>query len=510
MAATSDKDIPLINGLLSPQVYNHPTEHITLHQTHISWVLCTGPFAYKLKKPVNLGFLDFSTLARRLHFCEEELRLNKVLAPELYLAVVKITGPAESPQIDGDGAAIEYAVKMIQFDNNQQFDRLLPLNQLEAHRIKELAEKISAFHETTEKNLDADWSAPEKVHNPVQQNYCQAIELSQSSTIKTRLQVLLNWHNQQYALHEDLILRRQASGYIRECHGDLHLANIALINNNVVIFDRIEFDINLRMIDIVSEIAFLLMDLEAHQQHGLAYNFINHWLALTGDYTGLNLLTYYKAYRAMVRAKIALISDDLSQFTSYLDLTETYTSLRGQTIIITHGLSGSGKSSVTKLLAPQLQAIVVRSDIERKRHFSARGDTLYSEETTRDTYRHMTMACSGIINAGYNAILDATFLQKEQRQLFLSLAEKLGVHCIILDCYAPVAQLEQWIIERSQRNDDPSDATVAVLHHQLHTRDALRQDEHRHCISIDTSKAIDIDALATRIINRTKTNEIKS
>jgi len=492
----------IIQALLDARAYDHVTHDIHVLETHISWVVCTGTYAYKIKKPVDLGFLDFSTLEKRRYYCHEELRLNKLLAPELYLDVIAITGTPESPHVNGREPAIEYAVQLKQFDADNQLDKLLAAGKLEERHIDELVQTIIDFHTKTRRiELTGD-DRIAATHAPVLENYLQVNNYELSPDQYVRLNILKQWHDAEFFRLKRLIEQRFNDGFIRECHGDLHLGNIVVFQNRIRLFDRLEFDEQLRSIDVINDIAFLLMDLEAHEQYGLAHRFLSAWLLHCGDYTSLYMLNYYKAYRAMVRAKVAIIQGKETDFQRYLNLAESYAKEHPTALLLTHGLSGSGKSTIAHSLAPLINAFISRSDVERKRHLQDVYPELYGTEATRHTYTLLASAAEAITNAGYNAIVDATFLKQQQRQAFLDLAHRLGIPCIILDFQAPRKLLEQWIRERRQAGVDVSDATLAVLDQQIREQQPLVSDERLISLVVDTSRDVDIATLANRVQSR--------
>ncbi len=512
---------PLIRALLQdPARFDHPVAKLTLVETHISWVILTGDYAYKIKKPVDLGFLDFSTLALRRHYCEEELRLNRRLAPQIYLAVVAITGTPDAPRLGGAGTAFEYAVKMRQFDPDQQFDRLLARQELTGDHMDTIAHQVSVFHEgAAVAPMDSAYGTLEAVWHPVAENYEQILPFLKDGGEIARLEALQCWFQSQRARHEARFLERKAQGRIRECHGDLHLANIALFRDEVVIFDCLEFNDRLRWIDVINDAAFLVMDLESRARRDLAFRFLNDYLHHGGDYEALPLLPYYLAYRAMVRAKVACIRltqpglDEgtrhriREEFRTYLSLAEGYARPTRPALLITHGLSGSGKTTVTQPLLEGLGAVRIRSDVERKRLFgldgSARkaappGQDIYSAAASGRTYRRLAELAATVIEAGYPVIVDATFLKRAERESFRQLAARLGVPFVILHCHAPLPLLRQWIRERQATGSDASDADLAVLEHQLASQEPLAGEETRWVMDIDTEHPLDAAALARR------------
>ena len=372
---------PLIRALLeNPHCYDHAVTKLELIETHISWVILTGVYAYKIKKPVNLGFLDFNTLALRQQDCCEELRLNLRLAVDFYLDVVAINGTADAPRISGVGETLEYAVKMRQFSPDATLDKLAVRGELCESHIDALAARIAHFHadECDTASADSGWGEPETIAQPVAENFqILATRLTDATEIQL-LTELQNWTADELARLIPLMRERKCGGWVRECHGDLHLANVAWVNGKPVIFDCLEFSPALRWIDEISEVAFCYMDLLHRHEHALATRFLNMWLEASGDYEGVGLLRYYAVYRALVRAKVtalrlAQITDVLdlqsirSELTSYLQLAKQLTLSAAPQLWITHGLSGSGKTTLSQKLLQKHGLIRLRSDVERKR-----------------------------------------------------------------------------------------------------------------------------------------------
>ncbi len=512
---------PLIQALQDPACYDHPVQDIQVIETHISWVLLSGPYAYKIKKPLNLGFLDFSTLKKRHHYCHEELRLNSRLAPDIYLDVVNITADALHPQINGTGEAIEYAIRMKQFPQQAQLDRVLAEGKLEARHMDIIAEKIAYFHAHIDHADDSsDFGRPEGIKARCMGNF-DLIEthIKEDSDIRS-LEALRQWTDTQFHRLHDEMMSRKANGFIRECHGDLHLRNMALIDDNILIFDCIEFNDDFRWIDVISEIAFTVMDLQDRGHGKLAYRFLNRYLEITGDYSGLTLLPYYLLYRAMVRAKVDCIrafqdgipdkerQSILEEYRSYIRLAEIYTRPQTAALFITHGLSGSGKTFFTQSILEHLPAIRIRSDIERKRLFDIETnsntnagvqDGIYSLDASRQTYNRLAELARVPLNAGYHTIVDATFLRCEQRQQFRDLAEQLGIPFVILDFHAIENILRERIIARQAVGKDASEADIEVLEQQMASIELFSEDEIIHCITIDTMAPFDITDFLRRL-----------
>jgi hypothetical protein len=497
---------PLIRSLHDPACYDHAAGPVRLIETHISWVLLTGEFAYKVKKPLDLGFLDFSSLSKRLHACCDEVRLNRRLAPEIYLDVVPITGTPAAPRINGSGETFEYAVKMRQFPPDATLDRLDAEGGLTAHHVEAIAATLARFHleGCARAPADSPWGSPEKVWQPVAQNFAQISPRLDDPTDRQGLDALQRWSEAEHARLAPLMAARKRDGFVRECHGDLHLGNLAWVDDQLLVFDCIEFNPELRWIDIQSEVAFCTMDLLQRGHADWAWLFLNAWLEQTGDYAGLALLRYYAVYRALVRAKVAAIRTSqtagperdaaLAGVRTLLGLATALTRPRPVRLDITHGLSGSGKTTVTRKRMQTEGAIRLRSDVERKRlagldalakSGSGVGQQLYAADATRRTYNHLARLAGEILDASWPVIVDATFTSRWQRDLLREAARTRKVEFRILDFPVPVAILRERIVQRSREGKDASEADLAVLQHQLDTEEPLGADERADIASID-------------------------
>lgn len=511
----------LIDALRESSLYPHSAEHWQLIETHISWIVLSGAYAYKIKKPLDLGFIDCTTLDRRKFFCEEELRLNSRLAPELYLAVVPITGTAQKPQLGGPGKAFEYAVKMRRFPSQALLSDVVANGRLQPSHIDQLVVKVADFHSKIPAAETAShYGKPEHIHAPVRQNFVQIRERIEHQQHFKWVATLEAWADSEYQRCYRYFESRKQQGFVRECHGDMHLGNIALIDNVPVIFDGIEFNAELYWVDVISEVAFLFMDLEDHGKRDYAYRFLNGYLELTGDYSGLQVLRYYLAYRAMVRAKIAIIRhsqspegerQDLarSEFERYMQLALRYTQPQAPFLLITHGLSGSGKSTLSAPLAERLGAIRIRSDRERQRLLGkGKGPNeaakiaagVYSADATSHIYTVLEGLAAEVLEAGLPVIVDATFLTRSQREPFRVMATRVGVPLRILNFYADPAVLRQRIAVRQREGRDISEADVSVLEHQLANYAGLDDDEQSDTLLIDTNEPCNNDEVASQLM----------
>jgi uncharacterized protein len=485
-------------------------KRVTAIETHISYVLLTGAYAYKIKKAVDFGFLDFTTLAARRFFCEEELRLNRRLAPELYLEVVPITGSIDAPRMGGDGPALDYAVKMREFPQGALANRLLARGELGAADIDALAAAVARFHGTVEMAAPgAGFGAPERVYRTTQDNFRTLRPLVDDPAERAAIDALAMWTEREYRARHGSLLRRVEEGFVRECHGDLHLGNIARVDGALAIFDCIEFNPGFRWIDVMSEVAFTVMDLDYRGHAGLAQRFANAYLECTGDYGGVAVLRFYLVYRALVRAKVARLRavqlgpgeaqrGALEEYRDHLRLARGYAESAHPAIVITHGLSGSGKTTLSQALLETIGAVRVRSDVERKRLHEAdkRGrhgidDGLYANAVTEATYRRLAEASRATVAGGFVALADAAFLKRWQRDLFRDLARTLGVPFAIVDFAASVATLRERVARRCAAGTDASDADLAVFEHQLQTQDRLAADEMREVVRYDADAPLE-------------------
>jgi len=511
----------LIAALARPEAYPHPVEAVRIEETHISWVLLTGDWAYKVKKPVNLGFLDFSTLGARKYFCEEELRLNRRFAPEIYDSVVTIAGSQEQPRIGSGAPVLEYAVKMRQFPQDALAGRLLERGAVTPADIDRLADAIAGFHAAAAPVPgDQPYGTPQNVLVPVMENFHQIRAAVDASMDRAALRALEIWSTGEFQRLRARFAQRRDEACVRECHGDLHLGNIVRIGDRLVPFDCIEFSPGLRFIDVMSEAAFLAMDLTHRQRPDLAWRMLNRYLEATGDYGGLDVLDFYRVYRALVRAKIHAIraaqlaacrhdtNELLAGYRGYVDLAARFTRPRRAALLITHGLSGSGKTTATQPLLEALGAFRVRSDVERKRLHglpalaatqSGVGAGIYSPAATTATYEQLRNLARSIVKADFPAIVDAAFLKRAERDAFRGLAAELAVPFLVLDCRAPEAALRERVAAREREGRDASEAGLAVLEHQIAAAEPLAPDERAHAIPAGDDPAAQARNIARKL-----------
>jgi hypothetical protein len=500
----------LIAWLSQSEHYPHPCNKIERIETHISTVFLTGEFAYKLKKPVNFGFLDFTPLDARKTYCEMEVNLNRRSAPDLYLEVQAIyRHPTDTPSFSFQaqpGLQIaDYLIKMRQFDPNKVLSRYLEQQPLSDTQQHQLAQAIADFHQQADVVAEqAYWGSSACVLEPMSDNFPSLLALAQQlnrSDLSQRLKQLAHWTELQHALLAPLIEQRKQQGFVRACHGDLHLDNIALLNGQPTLFDGIEFNEQFRWIDTLSDLAFLLIDLDARRLPKLAAAVLNHYLRLTGDYAGLLLLRFYQTYRALVRAKITGLrylqldpTDSqacqacLNTLFNYLDLAEhyAYQHLNQPTLYLMQGISGSGKSTLAHQIHQQTGALVISSDLERKRLYGIAPTErlapnerakLYNGAMNHATHQALYQACQSALQAGLSVVADATFLQHKHRQRFIELAHRLHGRYLTVSIQPDAHLAADWIEQRQRQNQDPSDADQRVMQNQLAYFEAPSDDE---------------------------------
>jgi aminoglycoside phosphotransferase family enzyme/predicted kinase len=513
----------LIRGLENPAVYEHAVTELRVIETHASWVILTGSWVYKIKKAVDFGFLDYSTLEKRKSNCQEELRLNRRFAPHVYIDVIAIAGTFERPSLQAGGEPIEYAVRMKQFPQSGLLSTLAARHALTAEHIDALAVLVPAMHAAVSiADKHSGYGLPDDIHHWVMENFDHIRPALREPQQRQQLDTIEHWCREEFDNRQILLEQRRCDGFVRECHGDLHLGNLAIIEGDITPFDGIEFNLQLRWIDVISEVAFLVMDIHDRGYPRLSCRLLNAWLQHTGDYSGLTLLRYYLVYRALVRAKVAILrqtqakstldeQDAWYEYASYMELASRYVKPPLPVLIITHGVSGSGKSFYATRLAEQLGAIQVRSDLERKRLYGypAGADTqsgikagLYSSAASERTYEQLAVLAGKVIGAGYPVIIDATFLQFARREQFRLLAGSLAVSFVLLHFDADMDTLSARIRSRQAAGEDPSEAGIEVLEAQLDSQDRLAPAEMADVISVELSRGLSADKLTGQLAGK--------
>ena len=468
-----------------PQTYDPLPATVERVDTHASSVFLAGSFAYKVKRAVKYPFLDFSTLDKRRAACLNELRINTRTAPQLYLEVVPITaGDDGALSLGGKGEVVEWVLRMRRFDQSKLYDRMASEGRLGLEAMKPLAEIIAAFHDSADRVLTADQSV-----RPL-----ELVLLDNEGAFAANPEVippqaageLARASREVLAALAPLLRGRARGGYVRHCHGDLHLRNIVEIDGAPVLFDAIEFDDSLATVDVLYDLAFLLMDLGKRGLGVHANAVLNAYLdhdGSTGNLVGLAALKLFLSMRATIRAKVELLRAGTiagieavaarDEGRAYFDLAGKFLARRCPRLVAIGGLSGSGKSAVSRAIAPQISAfpgaVHVRSDIARKRLFGVDfaeklPDVAYAPHVSDLVYAACRKRAKLALEAGQAVIVDAVHARPEERQALVILAKNLGVPFTGLWLEAPREMMRERI---ASRQGDVSDATIAVVDQQL-------------------------------------------
>lgn len=497
-------DNRLITRMQQSSFYPHAVaKNIELIQTHASYIFLTGEYAYKVKKNVNYGFLNYSTLAKRKHFIEAELQLNRKISPELYLEVIPISDRDGEFMLDSSDNIVEYALKMRAFPQEDLFSNLVNEGKLSCDRLIELGKIVAQFHQSAETNeYISSFGTVEKINIAFQENYEQSEKYI--GNVQTKEQFTATKAYTDYFLTErqNLFADRIEQNKIKECHGDLHLKNICLWHDKIQLFDRIEFNESFRFVDTMYDVAFTVMDLEAREKPGFANAFLNSYLEHTGDWTGLLLLPLYSSRQAYVRAKVnSFLLDDPN--ISEADLQEAkkaasdyyrqayqYTQSKSGSLILMSGLSGSGKSTVAKEIARNKGAIQIRSDAVRK-HIAGISldesgtDSIYTPKMTQKTYDRLLELGITLAKEGYTVILDAKYDRIALRQPVIAQAKVNNILLNVVHCTAPIEVLRDRL---NQRQGDISDATADLITSQRAKAEAFTTAEQAYVTTVDTSR----------------------
>lgn len=492
----------LIHTMQKLDFYPHSvTSKIQVIQTHISVVFLTGNYAYKIKKNVNFGFLDYSTLEKRHHFVQQELQINQLIAPDIYLEVLPISQVGDRLILDNNENVIEYVLKMAEFPQSSLLTNLLEKGELKDFHLRELGEAVANFHQQTNTNeYIKSFGTIEVIKKSIDDNY-------QATQKYIGIAQNLEHYQQTRQFTDKFLIEKQAifetrclKDKIRECHGDLHLNNICYWQNKIQLFDRIEFNESFRFVDVMYDIAFTIMDLDVRKRQDLSNIFLNTYLEKTGDWKGLQVLNFYLCRQAYVRAKVtSMLLDDpnIDNFDkenaqqtakNYYNLAWQYTQDSQGKMVVMSGLSGSGKSTVANYIAPKINAIHLRSDAIRK-HLAgiplnqAGDNSLYTAEMNQKTYQSLLDLAIVLVNQGFSVILDAKYDRFHWRSPVIETAEKMGISLKILYCQASLETLQTRLKERQ---NDISDATSDLIWQQQANTDTFNEKEQPYIISMNT------------------------
>jgi hypothetical protein len=504
----------LLDTLTNPQFYPHRPESVDVIQTHISYIFIAGDFVYKVKKAVNFGFLDFTTLDKREYYCREELRLNRRLAPAVYLDVLGFKEDEQGGLTWGKGGdAVEYCVKMKKLPQDRMLKQRLAEGKVDGSVMENVARKLAAFHAQAQTGGKIDvCGGIETIRFNHDENFNQTaryinhtIRAHHYDFIKAYIYGFLDQHG-------DLFKERVAAHRIRDGHGDLHIEHICLAEDDIAIFDCIEFNERFRYADVAAEAAFLAMDLDYNGYETHAKTFVDAYVAATGDTAIPILLNFYKCYYAYVRGKVTSFRLD-DQGTNpegkreirrmarkYFDLAYTYAArLEKPTLILITGLMGTGKSALGRRLAPRLGAEIIRSDVLRKemlrinpteRHPDAFGEGIYNDDVSRQTYDKALDTAREKLRAGQSVIIDASFKRRAERMKACEAAKNMGCPFFIIECRCPDAVAKERLERRTLNRAEASDGRWDIFEAQKKDFDAITEFPEAVHIICDTSQTL--------------------
>jgi aminoglycoside phosphotransferase family enzyme/predicted kinase len=484
----------LIAAMMRPDFYPEHPPSVELRQTHISWVLLAGDFVYKIKKPLSFSFVDYSTLARRRHFCEEEVRLNRRLSHGVYLGVVPIVTRDGGFAVGDDeshkaGRVAEYAVKMRRLPEYRMLDRLVAEHKADREMIRRLARRLAAFH--ADAAVEPSRGGPAAVWKMFADNFEEIRRLPEGTIGADELGALERYCRAFIANHWALLGRRAAAGRFREGHGDLRCEHVCFADGGLEIIDCVEFNQRLRYGDVACDLAFLAMDLERLGAPALAHELVSAYAEASGGDDELpTLMPLYKCYRACVRGKVEALKAKehdvppgerekaIALARRYFKLASQYAQHTRPGLIIVCGMSATGKSTLASRLAGQTGFAVLNSDVIRKTlagiapTTSARTDWnegVYDDRSTQRTYSEMLARARTELRAGRGVIADATFRDPHHRRMFVELAGEAAVPILFVECRAGETEVMRRLADRDRKRGSVSDATPAIYIRQRET-----------------------------------------
>lgn len=498
--------------LKNPRIYGTDVKSVKILQTHISYVVLTGRYAYKIKKPVNLGFLDFSTIEKRKYYCEEEVRLNRRLCPTMYLDVVRLTKKNDDLEIDGNGEVVDYAVKMMEFPQRFIMTNLLEKETINEEAIRSICSLLVDFYKSGEHAQKIDrYGAISSIKKNIDENFLQTKSYV-DSIIPQDVYQYIKEVSCLFFNNKNIFRQRVKDGRIRDCHGDLHTGNIVLFDK-IYIFDCIEFNKRFRYIDVAADIGFLAMDLDFLNYPFLSSYLIHTYIELSEDKNILDVLNFYKCYRAYVRGKITCFTLDdptidkknrntmIGTARKYFDLAHYYARLfsldlrrdKSPLLFVVCGLTGTGKSTIAGKIGIDYHGQVVNTDIVRKdianidryeQHHDAYTTGLYTPEKINSTYRAvMEKAQTALLTHGI-CIVDATFQKRHFRDMVRKVAKRTKAHLLFIQCICKEEEIKQRL-EKRLKKKSVSDGRWEIYLQQKESFEPLTSDEDH--IIVDTS-----------------------
>ncbi len=492
----------LVAAMSNPDFYPKPRAAIQHKETHISHVFFAGDLVYKVKKAVRYSFLDYSTLGKRHHFLNEELRLNRRLAPSVYLAVVPIIFDGACWQLGGGGTPVEYALIMRRLPEKGMLPFLLETHQVTHEMMHELAEILARFHGNAEKTKGIDASRyPRVVEKQWNENLADLEPFQDGLLDRDTLMALGDFGGTFIQNERDLLKRRVEQGWVREVHGDLHCEHVCFAPEGIQIFDCIEFSSRLRSCELASEIAFFLMDLEVRGGEARVKTFLARYLQLLDDEALPKLLPFYQCYRALVRGKVQALrsAGTAGGAQRYFRYAARYTWQSSMPfVVIVCGLTGSGKSTLAKELGKRLGMAVINSDVVRKAISAGPGrskvrfkEGIYSAAMTEKTYAKMTRDAEKEILAGRGVILDATFALRADRARISFLAAQRKVPLFLIRCVASEKMTEKRLADRAMVGKDVSDGRWEIFKLQKATFEPITEVPSNCFLELNTEAPVD-------------------
>lgn len=508
----------LVKALMQPETYPHRPDQVDLVQTHISFVFIAGEYVYKVKKPVRFEFLDFTTLEKRRFYCQEEVRLNRRLAPETYLGVEAIFEKENGAvSLEKGGRIVEYAVRMKRLPQDRMLKRLISEGRVGLSQMDGIARRIADFHRRAETGGRIDeMGGIATIRKNHDENFLETEAYINRTIGDDRYRFIRSYTHQFLEEKEPFFRKRVQDHRIRDCHGDLHLDHICLVDG-VTIFDCIEFNERFRYEDVAAEVAFLAMDMDYNGMTEYGDAFIQAYIRHAGDAGVGRLLSFYKGYYAYVRGKVmsfVLDGEEISEgerkkagetAARYFDLAFQYAArLEKPTLLITTGLMGTGKSVLARTLAPWLEAETVRTDVLRKEmlnvspaehRYERFGEGIYADHITERTYDKVHAVAKEKLESGQSVLIDASYAKNDNRLAARRLAADLGADFFILECRCPDAVIRKRLERRRTEKGEPSDGRWEIFADQKNRYDAVAGFAKREHIVVDTSAAPERSAM---------------
>jgi aminoglycoside phosphotransferase family enzyme/predicted kinase len=499
----------LIQAMSNPGIYPHKPTSVRIVQTHISVVFIAGDLVYKIKKPVNFGFLDFTTLEKRKHFCEREVYLNSRFSEGVYLGVASIYDGPSGVNLQGDGPEIEVAVLMKHLPEHRTMLRMLENDLVTTEMLERLADRLAHLHAAAPTGPEiAGYGSFEVIAQNLRENYDQTKPYVGRTIDRQTHEAIFALSLKFMEDHRSLFEQRMAGGFVRDCHGDLHLDHIVILNG-IILYDCIEFNDRFRYGDVASDLGFLQMDFDFRGYPAFAERIARRYADSSGDLQLLKLLSFYKAYRAYVRGKVVGFTLDepevfqeekqsaVEEANRYFRLSLSYFMPQPPPfLIITCGLTGTGKSFIAARLGKRLGIEPIRSDLVRKEihkvppfehRLDKYGAGIYTSRASESTYEALLERARLSLDKGESVILDASFIRRMDRRRAFELAQDLKARFLLLKCDAPGDVIRARLDRRMKEATDPSEGRWEIFQQQKVDCESIQDDEVAYCRQWDST-----------------------